>query len=419
MKKQIVITGIGLISAAGEGIEALWEALLERRSLVGELDLGQGPEAERLIGAHFGGFDAEKYVTQRKSLKVMARDIQMAVGAASLAVGDSGLNLTRVDHQRIGVIAGSGILNQELDELAPAMRESVDAAGRLDLHKFGSAGISALFPLWLLKYLPNMSACHISILFDLQGINNSLTTGASCGLQAIGEAFRVIERGDADCMLAGGAESRTTPGGLSRYQILKQLVRFSPQEDPGKAYRPFDAAHPGFAVGEGAVFLMLEELGHAKARGARIYARVGAFGSSYHEGQVPAMSQALREAGATASDIRLICGCGLGTAADDAKELAALEKIFGQEGERSTNICFSKPVIGFTGYASGAIEAALAAISLKRQTVPPSVNAEAFVCKNLETVAELRAGVAIERTMANAFGLGGQSASLILNRWDG
>ena len=264
MKRRVVITGLGAITALGEGAGVLWNAALEGRSGI-DLVSVFGEDWKPAAG-FLADFNPEKFVSPKKSLKVMARDIQLAVAAASLALDDAGARSLKLNRERFGVIAGSGVLNHEIEELAPSVQGSMED-GALDLKKFGEEGLRLLFPLWLLKYLPNMSACHISILFNLEGPNNTLTTGFSAGLQAAGEACRVIERGAADLMLAGGAESKVNPVGMSEYRILGILSPWEGRE-PKKIYRPFDADAQGIVVGEGAGFLVLEELEHAKKRNA-------------------------------------------------------------------------------------------------------------------------------------------------------
>lgn len=386
MKKRVVITGLGAISSAGSGAEALWQAALEKRSSIGMVSFG-GHEPWEVLGAAVRDFIPEKYVAQKKSLKVMARDIQLAVAAASLAVEDAKAGSAGSSRDRCGVIVGSGVLNHEPDELAYSVKSSLDDDGTLSLKKFGEDGLHALFPLWLLKYLPNMSACHISILFDLQGPNNSITTGASAGLQAVAEAARIIRRGDADLMLAGGAESKLNPVGLAQYRILGVL---SKADDPKKVAVPFES--DGLIVGEGAAFLVLEELEHAKARGAKIYAEVTGLGSSASSGQAIAMRQALKGAGIEAAAIDHLQASGIGIPADDRAEKAAITEVFnGASG--SLRLGVSKPLVGFTGFASGAIDLILAAMMLKTQETP------------------------LRYVMTNAFGFNGQSVSVVLKNF--
>ncbi|HXV19122.1 MAG TPA: beta-ketoacyl-[acyl-carrier-protein] synthase family protein, partial [Candidatus Omnitrophota bacterium] len=367
----------------------------------------------RPIGAAVKDFSPEKYITQRKALKVMARDIQLAVAAARLAFDDAQMKSNAYLRDRFGVIIGSGVLNHELEELSYSVQSSLGEDGKLDIKRFGEDGLPALFPLWLLKYLPNMPACHVSILFDLQGPNNTLTTGPSAGLQAVGEAFRIIQRGAADLMLAGGGESKLNPVGLSQYRVQGVLANEG-ITDPKKACQPFSQNASGIVVGEGAAFLILEEFEHAKHRGAKIYAEIVGFGSSSPKGRSVAMRAALNEAGIEASKIGLLQACGLSYPKEDVLEIEAMNDIFTGACKDLTVSC-SKPLIGFTGFSAGAIDLVLSALALKNQTVPTSVNFErpqsGFGFKVAQGQSEEKH---IDYAMTNTFGLNGQSASMIL-----
>ncbi len=399
MKKRVVITGLGAVTALGEGAGALWNAVLEGRSGISDSGLNGLPSAL------FKDFNAEKFITQRKSIKVMARDIQLAVAAASLAVDDAGVRDHASDRERFGLIVGSGVLNHELDELVSSIESSVDDQGKLDLGKFGDTGMGALFPLWLLKYLPNMSACHISILFDLQGPNNTLTTGVSAGLQAAGEAARIIERGAADMMLAGGAESKANPVGMAEYEVMGALSHGE--------YRPFDTRAKGFVVGEGAGFILFEELEHAKKRGAKIYAEVAGFGSSRSDGRESAMRAALKDAGMTPKDISFVQASGLGIAEEDLKEAAAIEAVFNGSSHRLP-VTASKAVTGFTGFSAGALDLILSVLALKNGKIPATLGCAQEAGKwNFEVVKNAPRDAKLAAAMTNTDGFNGQCASMI------
>ena len=410
--KRVVITGLGAVTAAGEGAPALWDAVKAGRSGIGEICFNGGSEEWKTVGARLENFEPEKYITQRKSLKVMARDIQLAVAGASLAIDDTGAR-GAYDPDRFGVIVGSGVLNHELDELAASVQSSIGGDGMLDLKKFGEDGLSSLFPLWLLKYLPNMPACHISILFDLRGLNNTITTGASGGLQAVGEAFRIIQRGDADLMVAGGAESKVNPVGLSEYRLLGAFSGGF-QGDPKKSYRPFHPDSAGFVVGEGAGFLVLEEYEHAKKRGAKIYAEVAGFGASSRDGHAVSMKSALADAKIKPADVQYLQASGIGIAREDESEAAAIREVFGEAAQK-IHIGASKPVTGFTGFSAGSLDLVISTMALGEQTVPPVINYE----KNgsaMNIAGKTAVSRAIGCVMTNAFGFNGQTATIVTKK---
>ncbi len=414
MKKSVVITGLGAITAVGEGTDALWAAAIEGRSGISFLDEFGGSYERKVLAAVIRDFSPEKYVTQKKALKVMARDIQLAVAGARLAIDDSNVETWSFNHERFGVIVGSGVLNHELDELAYSVQNSLDDSGKMNLARFGDSGLSTLFPLWLLKYLPNMSACHISILFDLQGMNNTITTGASAGLQAVGEAFRIIERGGADLMLAGGAESKVNPVGMSQYQLLGAL------NHTGSAnFRPFDAAANGFVVGEGAGFLLLEELEHAKKRGAKIYAEVMGFGSASNCGRKKAMEAAIKEAGLKASDVHYLQATGLGLKDEDRREAQAISEVFNGTG-KNLFVSASKPITGFTGFSAGSLDLIVSTLALQHQMIPAVAN---FSKSERDWGFQIVSGNALKKQMSyamtNAFGFNGQAVSIITKIYSG
>lgn len=415
MKRRVVITGLGAVTALGEGAETLWKAALEKRSGIDTLSY---EENWKTVGAFLKDFEPEKYIEQRKSLKVMARDIQLAVAGAKLAMDDSNLNLSKTNRERFGVVVGSGVLNHELDELAYSIQNSVGVDGKIDLKKFGQEGLPALFPLWLLKYLPNMSACHISILFNLEGPNNTVTTGASASLQAIGEAYRIIERGSADLILAGGAESKVNPVGVTQYEVLGVLSTPNGHA-PKEMYRPFDMQASGIVVGEGSGFLLLEELDHAKKRKAKIYAEVAGFGSSWSQGHAIAMRSALQESRIQPSELGYIQAAGVGIPAED---LAETDAIFGVFNSSCKNlfVSASKPITGFTGFSAGALDLIISTLSLQNQMIPPTMNFDrAKRALPFQVVKGAPIEKKIKSVMTNCFGFNGQCASIITKKFEG
>src|SRR4051794_3852048 len=229
--RRVVITGLGVVAPNGVGKEAFWSACVNGRSGVGPIRTFDASAHPVGIAAEVPDFDVTRYVppAHRKSLKIMGRAMRFAVAASGMAIEDSGLELAREQPETIGVVMGTGFIPMDLPEIAPALADACDAQGRLQTSRLGQRGGAALFPLWLLKYLPNMVAAHISLIVNAQGPNSTITTACSAGTQAVGEAFRLIGRGDAEIILAGGADSRIDPLLLLAYIALGAL---SPADRP-------------------------------------------------------------------------------------------------------------------------------------------------------------------------------------------
>src|SRR4051812_37181644 len=279
--RRVVVTGVGVVAPNGVGREAFWRACVEGKSGVGPIRSFDASGHPVKIAAEVPDFDISPYVpnAHRKSLKIMGRAARFSVAAAGMAVKDSGLAMDREDRERVGVVMGTGLVPIDVPEVASLVSQSWGEDGQFHPQRMGKQGSGALFPLWILKYLPNMSAAHISLIHGAQGPNSTITTACAAGTQAVGEAFRLIARDDADIVLAGGSDSRIDPLLILAYHALGAL---SMSDRPAaEVSRPFDGQRNGFVLGEGAGVLVLEELERAKKRGARIYAEVLGLGSSF------------------------------------------------------------------------------------------------------------------------------------------
>jgi len=433
MPSRVAITGLGVVSSAGIGAEAFWAALLEgRRSVrqIGGFDAGSFPCR---IAGELEGFSARKFVPKsyRKSVKVMARDIEIAVAAADLAVRDSGIvtrgidpdNLT-IDPKRLGCNIGAGLICTDLDELGTAVNTAV-TEGRFDLEKWGSAGMENLTPLWLLKYLPNMLACHVTIIHGAEGPSNTITCCDTSGHLAVGEAARLIAHGRADAIIAGGAESKLNPMGLLRQGLLGRLCT-TRNDSPADAPRPFDADHDGTVIGEGGGMLILEDMDRAADRGAKVYAEIVGFGAACDPrgmevthptagGLDLAAAKAIADAGIKPEEIDLIVAHGTGVPAEDRCECEAWTKAM---GAAALNV----PAVSVTGAigslfaGAGGVELAAAAMALHTQTVPPTANFSS--CEDgcgLQFACEARPAK-MNYAVTGVFGIGGQSAACVLKR---
>jgi 3-oxoacyl-[acyl-carrier-protein] synthase II len=373
-KKDVVITGAGVVSPIGIGHEAFWASLCAGRSGVRKLSVIAHPELIP-FGGEITEFDAKDYVRQRKSLKVMSRDIQLGFAAAELACREARHDVNPIDPDRLGIVFGDDMIPCELVELAPAFRSCI-IDGRFDFKRWGEASMTEIFPLWMLKYLPNMPACHIGIAQDARGPNNTHTLGDLSGLSAAAEAVRIIERGAADAMIIGGAGSRIHPMLLYRGGLF-ELSRRS--DDPPGACRPFDATRDGLVIGEGAGALMLEAVAHARARGAVPQARILGYHAAFEpaaNGRVlkgaairQAISGALCDCGIAPTDIGCVVAHGVGTILDDQREAAAIRQVLDDVPVTAPKSCF-----GHLGAGSSAVDLVAGVLILKHRLVPPTLN---------------------------------------------
>jgi 3-oxoacyl-[acyl-carrier-protein] synthase II len=372
---------MGLITPLGTDPDSFWKSLLARRSGITRIRSFDPSSLPVQIAAEVPDFDARHYVPkkQAKGLRVMARTIQLAVAGAGRALEDGKVDRDKIDSDRFGVEFGASLIASELPDLADAARVSANCQPqRVDLERWGTEGLPAIQPLWMLKYLPNMLACHVSILHDARGPNNSLTENDVASLLALGEAKRIIARDQADFFLAGGAESKINPLAMSRQCLFEALSRRN--DSPEKACRPFDRNRDGLVMGEGAGVLVLEELEHAKKRGARIYAEMVGFGASFDRhrdgaGLARAIRVALDKAGIGPEDIDHINAHGLSTPEVDAWEAQGLQRIFG-DCRRTVPVLAVKSYVGNMGAGASTTELAVSLLALHQGQIPATLNYE-------------------------------------------
>lgn len=409
-RRRVVVTGIGTINACGLGSGVLWQAALEGRSAIRELTHFSSNGSPVRVGGEVPNFRPEDFIPTRKSLKVMSRDIRLAVAASILAVRDAHLEPGSFDPTRAGVTLGSGLINNELEEVGAGIKAGFDADGKFQMKLFGREGIRALFPLWLLKYLPNMPACHLSIVHGLRGPSNTLTTSSTGCLQAVGEASRVIERGDADLMLAGACDSKLNPLGLARLHLLGILS--GQNQEPGEVYRPFDRRRDGMVIGEGAGLFVLEERRHALRRGARIYGEIAGFAA--HVGSPErTMRNALEDSAREPGEIGFIHANGSGVPREDVEEAHSIARVF-VNGAGRVPVTASKSLTGHLVDAVGTSELTLSFLSLREKTLSAITNLDepdpACPLNFVRSSQEIKK----PSFLVNALGLGGQSASLVV-----
>jgi len=435
-ERRVAITGLGVVTPAGIGMGQFWQALMDRKSGVKSISLFDAAKFTCRIAGQVDDFSARNYVPKdyRKAVRVMARDIEFAVAAADLAFRDSGIvtrgidpDKTTIDSNRLGCNIGAGLMCGDLNELGEAITTALED-GKFSLKRWGSEGMNNLTPLWLLKYLPNMLSCHVTIIHGAKGPSNCITCGEASGTLAIGEAGRYINRSAADAAVAGGGESMVNPMSLLRQDMLKRLCASS-NDSPAEGCRPFDKDHDGTVNGEGGGLVILEDLDRAKARGARIYAELVGVGAGCDPNGIDlraatdggldlSVAKAVADAGISASDIGLIVAHGTGVPQEDRLETAAWKKALGPAAGKIPAVAFTGATgLLFAGH--GAVAVALAAMALHTQTVPPTTNftAPAVDCE-LNFGAQARQ-TAIKYAAVGSFTIGGQSGAVVLKRYEG
>jgi len=419
--RRVVITGMGLVTPLGDNAQTIWSALLSGQCAVRRIRSFDTAGLPTQFAAEVASFDAKTFVekNQRKSLRVMARPIQLAVAAAQLALNHGNVDKKKLDPARFGVEFGAGLIASELPELADAAAASVnDQKGVVDLVAWGDKGLPTIQPLWMLKYLPNMPACHISILHDAQGPNNSVTESDASSLLAMGEAFRILQRNGADFFLVGGCESNINPLSMVRQALFEQLSQRN--EDPEKACRPFDVHRDGMVVGEGAGVLVVEDLDHARRRGATILAEMVGFGAAFDRqldgaGLARACEAALARAGIGPEDLDHVNAHGLGTHKEDVWEAQGLSRVIGTQ----VPVFAFKGGIGNLGAASGTVELCFSMMGLQHGTMPPTINHE-----KTDPACPITVHTGSPRQVTKPFALKvafthtGQCAAVVVRRWE-
>lgn len=370
--REIVVTGVGVVSPIGIGKDAFWASLHEGKSGIGPLVLLRDAKLPVPFGGELTNFEPKDFVQPRKSLKVMCREIQAGFSAAVLAVADASLPSPAADPDRFGVVIGSDMYYCTIDETEEVYKNCI-VDGKFDYEHWGTRSMSDLFPLWMLKHLPNMVACHIGISLDARGPNNTIAVGESSSLLAVIEAVNVLERGHADVMIAGGTGSRLslTPMMYRGDSNLSHRL-----ENPAAACRPFDAQRDGMVNGEGAAAFILETREHAESRGAKILARLlsyrRTFDASGNGASIEgAIRGVLKDARMTPGDVGHVKANGISTVVDDAIEAQAIRNVLGD-----VPVTAPKSFFGNLGAGGGAVEMAVSVLSFAHGEVPVTLNYE-------------------------------------------
>ena len=427
MQRRVVVTGMGMITPVGPDLESSWSALQEGRSGVGAITLFDASSFATKIAAEVQGFDLSRYVADPARWDEHCRNTLFAVAAGQMAYHDSGLSGARIDPARFGVYLGSGEGQQDFPRFVKLVHAS-SRGGKVDTSYFTRQGLKDLHPIHESEQEPGTPAGHLAGLFGAQGPNANCLTACAASTQAIGEATEIIRRGDADVMLSGGTHSMIHPFGVTGFNLLTALS--TRNNEPTRASRPFDRDRDGFILGEGAGMVVLEELEHAKARGARIHGEVAGYGSTadafrltdtHDEGRgaIACIREALADAGLNPEQIDYINAHGTSTSVNDSIETLAIKQTF-RDSAYKLPISSTKSMMGHLIAAAGSVEAIVCLLTIRDGVVPPTVNLEnpGEDC-DLDYVPHESRRRTVNAALSNSFGFGGQNSSLILRRFAG
>lgn len=412
-KKRVVVTGLGAVTPIGIGVDASWKALCEGKSGIDIISRFDPTPLRTKMAGEVKGFDPLLYV-DKKELRRMDPFIQYAIAATLMALDDSGLIIDSGNATRVGVIIGTaigGIIGIEREH-----------------QKYMEMGPHRISPLFAVHIIANMAAGQIAIKTGAKGFSTCVVTACATGTHAIGDAFKVIQRGDADAMIAGGSEAALTPFVLAGLDNMKATS--TRNEDPQRASRPFDRERDGFVSSEGAGIMILEELEHARDRGAKIYGEIVGYGcnnDAYHvtapdpegDGAARCMKMALEDGGIYPEEIDYINAHGTSTPLNDITETKAIKKVFGKHAYRIA-VSANKSMIGHLWGAAGAVEAIFTVLSFRDGVIPPTINYETPDPEcDLDYVPNVQRKLQVRAAISNSFGFGGTNGTIAFRRYDG
>ena len=411
MERRVVITGVGMVTPLGTGTEKTWKGLLEGRSGIRRITQFDAAVFPCQIAGEVSDFEIDRFI-EIKEQKKMDRFIHLGVAAATMAMEDSKLKITEDNAERVGVLVGSGIGGLSTIER---------------YHKvFLERGPKKISPFFIPMLIINLASGQIAIRFGVKGPNSAVATACASGTHSIGDAFRIIQRGEADAMIAGGTESVITPLGVGGFTAMRALS--TRNNEPERASRPFDKDRDGFVMGEGAGMLILEEMEYALNRGARIYAEIigyGMTGDAYHlttpspdgEGAARCMFAALRDSNIRHEEVDYINAHGTSTKYNDELETSAIKKIFGKHAYKLA-ISSTKSMTGHLLGASGGVEGAICALSIFNKVVPPTINLDNPDPEcDLDYVPHKTRSLDMNIAMSNSFGFGGTNACIVFRKY--
>ncbi len=412
MKRRVVVTGLGLVTACGNSVEATWSALMEGRSGADYIKKFDTEKFDVKFACEVKDFNAEDYL-ERKEARRMGAFTHFAIAASDEAVKNSGLVIDDTNAEMVGTYISSGI-----GDFWAIEREH---------EKLLNSGPGRVSPFFIVSAIVNLASGNVSIRHGAKGPNSATATACSAGAHAIGDSFRIIERGDADAMICGGAESAITPMSVAGFDSMRALSRRN--DEPTRASRPFDAERDGFVIGEGAGIIILEELEHAKARGAKIYAEIvgyGMSGDAFHvtmpdesgSGAIRVMQRAIKDAGIDPTQIGYINAHGTSTPYNDKFETLAIKKVFGDYAY-DLAVSSTKSMTGHALGAAGGIEAVISILAMENGILPPTINYEnPDPDCDLDYVPNKIREADVEYVLSNSFGFGGTNACLVFKRYE-
>ena len=410
-KRRVVVTGVGLITPLGTGTEKSWENLLDGRSGIRKITQFDATHFTCQVAGEVPDFEINQFI-EIKEQKKMDRFIHFAFAAAKMAVEDSGLKITKDNADRIGVLVGSGI----------GGLSAIEHYHTILLEK----GPKRISPFFIPMLIINLAAGQISIHFGAKGPNSAVATACASGTHSIGDAFKIIKRGEADAMISGGTEAVITPLAVGGFSSMKALS--TRNNEPEKASRPFDRDRDGFVMGEGAGIMVLEDMEHALSRGAKIYAEItgyGMTGDAYHitspppegEGAARCMRASLKDANIHPEEIEYINAHGTSTKYGDELETQAIKSVFGKHAYKFA-VSSTKSMTGHLLGAAGGVEGVICALSIFNKIIPPTINLENPDPEcDLDYVPNKARAMDINMAMSNSFGFGGTNACIIFKRY--
>jgi 3-oxoacyl-[acyl-carrier-protein] synthase II len=407
-----VVTGVGLVSPLGIGTEANWDALCEGQSGIGPITKFDASQFSARIAGEVRGFDPLRFL-EKKDVKKMDVFIQYAIAASQFAMDDAALSVTEDISTRVGVFIASGIGGfSTIEREHKALLEG---------------GPRRISPFFIPASIINLAAGQVSIRFSAKGPNSATCTACSASAHAIGDAFEIIRRNDADVMIAGGSEAAITPMGVGGFAAMRALS--TRNEEPSRASRPFDKDRDGFIMGEGAGVVILEELGFAKERGAPIYAELVGYGmtaDAFHitapsedgDGGMRVMCKAIEQAGITPDRVDYVNAHGTSTPYNDKLETLAIKRLFGEHAHKLA-ISSTKSMTGHLLGAAGGLEAGISALVVKHQVIPPTINYETPDPEcDLDYVPNVKRAAKVDYVLSNSFGFGGTNGALLFKKYE-